>query len=395
MTLRSGQGLCRRVQVHIVWGMTSVRAIRLPAMLAGLALVAAGCVSSEPPAVEFAPVTVPEVTTESDQASLPISGRVQTAIEEYWKARDTAFATGGEVGLAFMVQNNYPDLGYSVADCRQAWFNGTVPPDFAERNALLPNSIEPDPGWAMVSGPVMNQDLGRGVYQMVVAFTYDGQVLPVADRVSEVHLKVTREKVFHFYLCDEPDVIVATMPTRRPQATATSQPAARPTARPTTPVQPPAAQPPVAQVPTRPTVRPTTPDQPVRLPPITALPDPIQPANPANPPANPDPPTAVPPGSGIEFCEEGDPGAIEVPGGYYLCPVDPEGTDDDPGPSPSPSGSPSASPSTSPSTSPSASPSASPDAGAAAATPTAAARPAGTPSPAAPPPVSPKPQGGS
>lgn len=52
---------------------------------------------------------------------------------------------------------------------------------------------------------------------MVVALSYEGDLLRIADRVTNVHLQVIDGAVRHFLLCEDRDVIVA-------QTTATQAP---------------------------------------------------------------------------------------------------------------------------------------------------------------------------
>lgn len=280
--------------------------VRLMALLGAVTVLAAACVSSEPPPADVPPVAVPAVTTMPATPPEPVTDDVVTAIEDYWEARDAAFAAGPEAGLAFVVANNHPLLPYTAEECREAWFDGEVPPGFAERNALLEGSIESDPGWQMVTGPLAGRDIGQGLFTMVVAFSYEGDLLRVADRVANVHLQVIGDDVSHFLLCEEPEVIVAAAPT-----TAATTPATSGGGTTTTPTS-------------RPT---TTPTQPTTLPPITATPQPTTPGGgggTGTPTARPTavPPGERPPGTGIDFCDEGDPGAQPVAGDYFLCPDD-------------------------------------------------------------------------
>ena len=238
----------------------------LPARLRGLVLLAAigmlasACVSSEPPVSDAAPVVLPVVTTQPETPPEELTEENNTAIEDYWDARNAAFAAGAEAGLAFVVANNHPLLTYTVDDCRESWFDGEIPVGFSETNDLVEGSVESDTGWTMVSGPLAGRDLGQGLVNMVVSFTYEGQLLRVADRVSNVHLQVNGDDVRHFLLCEDAEVIVASSTTTQsaaaPIGTLTTTPTTTPTG--TTGGTTPA------------TTAPVTPVTPATLPPITA-----------------------------------------------------------------------------------------------------------------------------
>ncbi len=289
-------------------------------LLAGLALslVVSACVSSVPPLAQVDPVSVPAVTTMPAVPPEPVTDQTVTAIETYWQARDAAFASGPEAGLAFVVANNHPLLNYTVDQCRDAWFDGEVPVGFAERSALLSGSVESDPTWTMVSGPLAGRDLGNGIFRMVSAFSYEGTQLRVADRVAYVHLQVQGDDVRHFLLCEDADVIVVTPTASAASAAPAPAPAPAPatgggTAAPTTPT-------------------PTQTD-PTTLQPITATPSPggggsgggsggEGAGGTPTATATPNPPGTRPPGTGIDFCDSGDPGAQPVAGDYFLCPDD-------------------------------------------------------------------------
>ncbi len=234
--------------------------LRSAVLMAVVGLLATACVSSEPPATDAAPVVLPVVTT---QPAMPPEETTEAdiqAIEDYWDARNAAFAAGAEAGLAFVVANNHPLLTYTVDDCREAWFDGEIPVGFSESNELVEGSIESDTGWTMVSGPLAGRDLGQGLKTMVVSFTYDGQLLRVADRVANVHLQVNGDDVRHFLLCEDAEIIVASAATTQTAATPVGT---TPTATTTTPT--PTTQP-------SPTAAPVTPTTPATLQPITATP---------------------------------------------------------------------------------------------------------------------------
>lgn len=268
-------------------------------LLAALSLVLTACVSAEPPVADVAPVVVPAVTTQPEVPPEPVTDEVATAVADYWEARDSSFAAGAEAGIAFLVANNHPLLPYTAEQCREAWFGGEVPVGFAERTALLDGSISSDPEWTMVTGPLAGRDLGAGLFEMVVAFTYEGEGLRVADRVATVHLQVTDGQVRQFLLCEEVDVTVVTPPA----ATTAPTTGGGTTTTPTTAPNP-------------------TQTEPTTLPPITATPGPVSPGTGGggSTPTTPPPTGTRPPGSGIDFCDEGDPGAQPVAGDYFLCP---------------------------------------------------------------------------
>lgn len=303
------------------------------ACLVGLvALLATACVSSTPPAADVPPVAVAAVTTQPAVPEEPVTEEVVEAIEDYWEARDAAFAAGPEAGLAFVVAQNHPLLPYDVEQCREAWFDGEVPPGFAERSTVLASSVESDPEWTMVTGPLAARDLGDGLFEMVAAFSYEGTTQRVADRVAYVHLQVDGDDVRHFLLCEDAEVIVAAPPSEATTGgtttggtttggTTTGGTATGGTTTGTT------APTPIA---TDPTV----------LPPITATPTPARPGGGTGdggdgdadgdgdgdgtpePAETENPPGGRPPGTGIDFCDSGDPGAQPVAGDYFLCPDD-------------------------------------------------------------------------
>lgn len=295
------------------------RTVALPVGLATLALVATACVSSTPPSADVDPVVLPAVSTQPAVPIESVTDEVVAAVEDYWDARDAAFAAGPEAGLAFVVAQNHPLLPYGVDECREAWFDGEIPPGFAERSAVLSGSIESDPEWTMVTGPLAGRDLGDGLFEMVAAFSYEGTVQRVADRVAYVHLQVDGDDVRHFLLCEDAEIIVAapadtgdttgTGGTTGGTSGGTTGGSTGGTTGGTTSPTP---------IATDPTV----------LPPITATPSPVSPgtddggdATPT-PTPTPAPPGARPPGTGIDFCDSGDPGAQPVAGDYYLCPDD-------------------------------------------------------------------------
>ncbi len=282
---------------------------RLTGLLLALGLLSAACVSSVPPVADVVPVAIPAVTTMPAVPPEPVTEQTVAALERYWEARDAAFAVGAEAGLAFVVANNHPLLGYTVEECRDAWFDGEVPVGFAERSALLGGSVESDPTWTMVTGPLAGRDLGAGIFRMVAAFSYEGTQLRVADRVAYVHLQVQGDDVRHFLLCEDAEVIVAAAATTAPTTAPAAGGGTTATAAPTTPT-------------------PTQTD-PTTLPPITATPNPGggggggggNGGTPTTAPTQ-NPPGTRPPGSGIDFCDSGDPGAQPVAGDYFLCPDD-------------------------------------------------------------------------
>ncbi|HUG82923.1 MAG TPA: hypothetical protein VMM13_00075 [Euzebya sp.] len=270
--------------------------------VAVLAMALSACVSSEPPPADARPVVIPAVTTQPAIPPEPVTEDVVTAVEDYWVARDQAFAAGAEAGIAFIIGNNHPLLPYTADQCREAWFDGDIPIGFTERTALLDGSVESDPGWTMVQGPLAARDLGAGLFEMVVAFTYEGEGLRVADRVANVHLQVVDGEVRQFLLCEEVDVIIAEAP-----ATAATTPATTGGTGTTTPTSPT-------------TGTPVAPSEPTTLPPITATPSPVAPPAPPATPTTPPQTGTRPPGSGIDFCDAGDPGAQPIAGDYFLCP---------------------------------------------------------------------------
>ena len=177
-------------------------------MALGLALLGAACISSEPPPADVDPVVVAPVTTAPAEPLEPVDEATIALVEDYWEARDAAWAAGVEAGLAFSVANNHPLLDYTADDCREAWFSGEPPVGFAERNALAPGTIVSDPDFMMTVGPLAGRDLGEGLLEMVVAFAYEGQGLFVADRVADVHLQVLDGRVSHFLVCEPIEITV-------------------------------------------------------------------------------------------------------------------------------------------------------------------------------------------
>lgn len=287
---------------------------RVAALSATLAILGAGCVSAEPPPADAIPVALPAVTTQPEIPPEPVTDEVVDAISGYWESRDASFASGADAGIAFLVANNHPLLPYTAEQCRDAWFGGDVPVGFTERTALLDGSIESDPGWTMVTGPLAGRDLGSGLFTMVVAFTYEGEGLRVADRVANVHLQVIDGQVRQFLLCEEVEVTVVT-PTAAATTGATGGSGTGGTGAGGS-----------GTGGTGGTVTPQPSEsEPTTLPPITATPSPVSPGpggggGTTTDPTTPPPTGNRPPGSGIDFCDEGDPGAQPVAGDYFLCP---------------------------------------------------------------------------
>lgn len=293
-----------------------------------LALLGGACISADPPPADVDPVVRPPVTTAPEVPLEPVDEATVALVEDYWEARDAAWAAGVEAGLAFTVANNHPLLDYTADECREAFFGGEAPIGFAERNALAPGTIVSDPDFMMSVGPLAGRDLGEGVLEMLVAFSYEGAGLQVADRVTPVHLQVIDGDVRHFLVCDVVEVQVVQAPDTDTGTTAGGGGTTTGGGGTTT------------------TVDPVTGEPITVLPPITATPVPVDgggddgggdgDGGTTSPPAPPPPPGTRPPGSGIDFCEQGDPGAQPVAGDYFLCPdddVDPYATEE-PGPDP-------------------------------------------------------------
>jgi hypothetical protein len=278
---------------------------RVVALIGVMAVLIGGCVSAEPPPADVAPAVLPAITTQPEVPPEPVTDEVVDAISGYWESRDASFASGAEAGIAFLVANNHPLLPYTAEQCREAWFGGEVPVGFTERTALLEGSIESDPGWTMVTGPLAGRDLGAGLFEMVVAFTYEGEGLRVADRVANVHLQLIDGEVRQFLLCEDVEVTVVSPPADTTTTSSGAGGGTTGTGGGTTSPQP--SQP-----------------EPTTLPPITATPSPVTPGTggggTTTDPTTPPPTGNRPPGSGIDFCDEGDPGAQPVAGDYFLCP---------------------------------------------------------------------------
>jgi hypothetical protein len=298
----------------------ALRRSGLTVALAALALMASACVSSTPPPADVDPVALPAVSTQPAVPTEPVTEEVVAAVEDYWEARDAAFAAGPEAGLAFVVAQNHPLLPYGVDECREAWFDGEIPPGFAERSAVLSGSIVSDPEWTMVTGPLAGRDLGDGLFEMVAAFSYEGTIQRVADRVAYVHLQVDGDDVRHFLLCEDAEIIVAAPAAGTGDTTGGTTGG---TAGGTTGGTAGGATGGTTGGTTSPTPIAT---DPTVLPPITATPSPVTPpgggGGTPTPTPTPNPPGTRPPGSGIDFCDSGDPGAQPVAGDYYLCPDD-------------------------------------------------------------------------
>lgn len=225
-----------------------------------LALLATGCISAIPAPAPPAPPLPPPDAVGGAEVPTPEPDDV-AAIVEYWDDRAAAFTSGAEAGLAFVVARNHPQLPYLLEDCRQAWFGGAPAPTFRELSTLDAASIARDPEWTMPVGPLVDRDLGEGLYRMAVAFGYEG--VAIADRVAEAHLQLASDgSVRNFLLCDTAQVTIASPPVSEvvaavPAATATTpaatatNPATAPTT--TTPTNPATTVSPV------PTVLPTFP----------------------------------------------------------------------------------------------------------------------------------------
>lgn len=293
------------------------------ALLLAIGLLAGACISSDPPPADVDPVVRPPVTTAPAVPLEPVDEATVALVEDYWEARDTAWAAGVEAGLAFTVANNHPLLDYTADECRETFFGGEAPLGFAERNALAPGTVMSDPDFMMSVGPLAGRDLGEGVLEMTVAFSYEGAGLQVADRVTTVHLQVIDDQVHHFLVCDPVEVQVVQAPADTGGTSGDGTTGGTGTGT---------------------TVDPVTGDPITVLPPITATPVPVDGGGGGGDgdgdgdgdggdaaPAPPPPPGTRPPGSGIDFCERGDPGAQPVAGDYFLCPdddVDPYATED-------------------------------------------------------------------
>lgn len=308
-----------------MWMTRMRRGAARPALLVlGLALAAGACISSTPPPAEVDTPVIAPVTTAPEVPLEPVDAATIALVEDYWEARDTAWAAGVEAGLAFSVANNHPLLNYTADDCREAWFGGDAPIGFAERNALDSASIVSDPDFMMTVGPLAGRELGEGLLEMIVAFAYEGQGLSVADRVANVHLQVIDGTVRHFLVCEPVEITVAESSPGGTAADGGTTPGGSTTGGTT--------------------VDGITGDPVTVLPPITAVPVPV--TSPGidggdgggdggdggdDEPSGPNPPGSRPPGTGIDFCDSGDPGAQPVAGDYYLCPdddVDPTATED-------------------------------------------------------------------
>lgn len=295
---------------------------RLLAAAVVTGLLSAACISSDPPPAPIAPAAPVDAPTPSSEAALePATAEQIEAVLGYWEDRDQAFSIGAEAGIQFLVDHNHPQLPYTVDDCREAWFGGEVPPGFAERTAVDPASIMQDPGFMMLTGPLAGRELGDGLVVMNVAFRYEGAPSYVEDRVAQVHLQVDGDDVRNFLLCDVEDItVVQVAPDAEEATTAGGTTGGTATGTGTG---------------TNGTIGVIT-DPVTILPPITATPSPVtgttgteMPMMPA-PPAPPPPPGSRPVGSGIDFCEQGAPGAQPVAGDYFLCPdddIDPNATE--------------------------------------------------------------------
>ena len=134
-------------------------------MVLGLALLGAACISSEPPPAEVDPVVVAPVTTAPAEPLEPVDEATIALVEDYWEARDAAWAAGVEAGLAFSVATDHPLLAYTADDCREAWVSGEPPGGCADRNALAPAGArrtgQPLPGLRAERARGRGERLGR------------------------------------------------------------------------------------------------------------------------------------------------------------------------------------------------------------------------------------------
>jgi hypothetical protein len=123
-------------------------------------------------------------------------------ISQLWSDQTAAWSEGFESGIAFWVQNNYPDMGCSHDDYLQAWFpNGPVEGLRFEREANA-NTIRADDGWVIPGGNLQGVTARGRVYVMEVS---DKFVEPGADsqptRIQNFHATVIEGRAHFFIGC--------------------------------------------------------------------------------------------------------------------------------------------------------------------------------------------------
>jgi hypothetical protein len=126
-------------------------------------------------------------------------------IRAHWRAYSDAWARP-DSGLAFLVAHNYP--GVDANPTPEAYdacmtSDGAYPYTLWSEEAILdPDTVEPDPTWAMPDGPLGGVVLEGRTYIMTVNFNIQTDMdFPPRSGLAEVHVTVRDGQVFHFIPC--------------------------------------------------------------------------------------------------------------------------------------------------------------------------------------------------
>lgn len=303
---------------------------RTAVLVLALGLLAAACGGTATTGGEVTRDQVLDVAVDAPATPAPATAVDLAAIRDYWEQRNTAFATGADVGIAFVLANLPTGLDYTAEQCATAWFGGPPPVGFAERSTLDETTVQVLTDWSMTGGPLDGVAQGAGIHRMEVDVTYTG-ARPLMDRRIGVVLSARGGDVRNYVRCEAPTpvapspaTLVGTVPVSQiTGGGAIPTPASCPSPRidvqgDTAYIYCPITSTTTPTVPTDGTV--VTPVAPAPTPVPTPAPAPAPDTGDGGTPAEPQPgpPNDRAPDSGLDFCaDEGATGA--APGDYRDC----------------------------------------------------------------------------
>lgn len=159
------------------------------------------------------------------------------AIRSYFEERDAAFARGADAGVSFVASRLHPGLGYSVDQCRRAWFPEGVPDQLRQATTIQEDTVVAASDWRMPHGPLHDMEIASPVYRAHVQTVLTGLASGVdVDRTVAVHLSIVGGQAYGFGTCVEPTVartlitrLTTTTGVQRPAPVPQSDPAPAPT----------------------------------------------------------------------------------------------------------------------------------------------------------------------
>lgn len=120
-------------------------------------------------------------------------------IQQLWRAHSDVHTAGLSEVYAYSAERNHPAMGCTAEDFETYY---AFPEGFSSESVVLPETVEPDPGWKMLSGDAVGTvPEGRVyIYSMLTSASVPGEATQPQERI-EVHAAILDGEAFFFINC--------------------------------------------------------------------------------------------------------------------------------------------------------------------------------------------------